>query len=71
MFLWCCGCVFVFSWFCFCGGVVVFLGGVVFVIVSLWWCGCVFVFSWLFFFSTEGHQSAVFKANFMQFSKLI
>ena len=24
-----------------------------------------------FFFSTEGHQSAVFKANFMQFSKLI
>ena len=27
--------------------------------------------SWPFFYSTEGHQSAVFKANFMQFSKLI
>ena len=25
----------------------------------------------IYIFSTEGHQSAVFKANFMQFSKLI
>ena len=25
----------------------------------------------IYIYSTEGHQSAVFKANFMQFSKLI
>ena len=42
-FLWWCGGVFVVVW-CFCGGGVVFCGGVV---VFLWWCGVfVVLFLW-------------------------
>ena len=40
VFLWRRGCVFVVVWLCFCGGVVVFCGGVA---VLLCWCACVFV----------------------------